>query len=97
MRSKTPLYSGSEEAFLAPFLATNNEDSFLWRQSYITTFLERDTPSLGFQIPPQQMRRFWLMLVHYHGQIFTAAELGKSLGVSGHTVRKYLDILAGTS
>ncbi len=82
--------------FPRSFLATNNEDSFLWRQSYITTFLERDIPSLGFQIPPPQMRRFWLMLVHYHGQIFTAAELGKSLGISGHTVRKYLDILAGT-
>jgi len=42
------------------------------------------------------MRRFWLMLAHYHGQIFNASEIGKSLGISGHTVRKYLDILSGT-
>ncbi len=82
--------------FPRAYLAGNDEDSFLWRQSYITTFLERDIPSLGFQIPPQQMRRFWLMLVHYHGQIFNASDLGRSLGVSDHTIRKYLDILAGT-
>jgi len=82
--------------FPLSYLAKSEEDSFLWRQSYITTFLERDIPNLGFQIPPQQMRRFWLMLVHYHGQIFNAHELGKSLGISDHNVRKYLDILAGT-
>jgi hypothetical protein len=82
--------------FPLAYLADNDEESFLWRQSYIATFLERDIPNLGFQIPPQQMRRFWLMLAHYHGQIFNAHELGKSLGISDHLVRKYLDILAGT-
>ncbi|MBS0621564.1 MAG: ATP-binding protein [Verrucomicrobia bacterium] len=82
--------------FPKAFLASNIEESYLWRQAYISTFLERDIPNLGFQIPPQQMRRFWLMLAHYHGQIFNASELGRSLGVSGHTIRKYLDILAGT-
>lgn len=82
--------------FPLSYLASTDETSFLWRQSYISTFLERDIPNLGFQIPPQQMRRFWLMLVHYHGQIFNASELGKSLGISDHMVRKYLDILAGT-
>lgn len=82
--------------FPRSFLALNDEDSFLWRQSYITTFLERHIPNLGFQIPPQQMRRFWLMLVHYHGQLFNSSELGKSLGISDHYIKKYLDILAGT-
>ena len=82
--------------FPRSYLAGSDSDSYLWRQGYITTFLERDIPSLGFNIPPQQMRRFWLMLAHYHGQIFNASELAKSLSVSSHTVRKYLDILAGT-
>ncbi|OGN54419.1 MAG: hypothetical protein A2Y28_04855 [Chlamydiae bacterium GWC2_50_10] len=82
--------------FPLSYLANSDEESFLWRQSYIATFLERDIPNLGFQISPRQMRRFWLMLVHYHGQIFHASELGKSLGISDHMVRKYLDILAGT-
>ena len=30
------------------------------------------------------------------GQVWNAEELGRSLGVSGKTVRHYLDILAGT-
>jgi len=78
------------------YLATNEEESYLWRQGYVTTFLERDIPSLGFQIPAEQIRRFWLMLTHIHGQIFNANELSRSLGISIHTVRKYLDLLVGT-
>jgi uncharacterized protein len=82
--------------FPRSYLAKTDPDSYLWRQNYIATFLERDIPALGFKIPAQQMRRFWLMLAHYHGQIFNASELSRSLGISSHTVRNYLDILAGT-
>lgn len=82
--------------FPRSYLSKTDQDSYLWRQNYITTFLERDIPSLGFNIPALQMRRFWLMLAHYHGQIFNASELGRSLGISDHSVRRYLDILAGT-
>ena len=82
--------------FPRSYLASNEVDSYNWRQAYISTFLERDILNLGFQIPPQQMRRFWLMLAHYHGQIFNASELGRSLGVSDHTVKRYLDVLVGT-
>ncbi len=82
--------------FPRSYLTPRDADSFLWRQDYMTTFLERDIPNLGFHIPPQQLRRFWLMLAHYHGQIFNASEIARSLGVSSHTTRKYLDILAGT-
>jgi predicted AAA+ superfamily ATPase len=82
--------------FPRSYLASSEEDSYLWRKNYISTYLERDVPSLGFDIPPAQLRRFWIMLAHYHGQIFNASEIGKSLGISHHTARKYLDILAGT-
>jgi predicted AAA+ superfamily ATPase len=51
---------------------------------------------LGFNIPAQQLQRFWLMLAHYHGQVFNASELARSLAISDHSVRRYLDILAGT-
>jgi hypothetical protein len=36
------------------------------------------------------------MLAHYHGQIFNALEIGKSLAVSDHTAQRYLDLLSGT-
>ncbi len=82
--------------FPRSYLAQSLESSVDWRENYITTFLEQDIPNLGFQIPPQQLRRFWLMLAHYHGQIFNASELGRSIDASHHTVKKYLDILTGT-
>ena len=47
-------------------------------------------------IPPVAMRRFWTMLAHYHGQLWNASELARSMGLSDKTVRSYLDILAGT-
>ena len=82
--------------FPKSYLATSNNISCRWRQDYIKTFLERDIPNLGFKIPAATMRRFWLMLTHYHGQNFNSSELGKSLGIAHTTVRNYLDILTGT-
>jgi uncharacterized protein len=42
------------------------------------------------------MRRLWMMLAHYHGNILNASELANSLDISSHTVRRYIDILSGT-
>lgn len=78
------------------YLANDQQLSYLWRESYIKTFLEQDIAMLGFNIPPEQLRRFWIMLTHYHGQIFNANEIGNSLDLNHKTIRKYLDILTGT-
>jgi len=69
-------------AFPRSFLASNEAASYQWRQDFIATFLERDIPQLGFNIPAKSLGRFWQMLAHYHGQIFNASEIGKSLAVS---------------
>lgn len=82
--------------FPLSYLADSIDISNNWRNSYIRTFLEQDIPALGFDIPAHQLRRFWVMLAHYHGNIFNASEIGRSLGVSHNTIRKYLDIMAGT-
>ena len=73
-----------------------DEKSRLWRENYISTFLERDIPQLGINIPARTLRRFWTMFSHYHGQEINYAELGRSFGISDMTVRKYTDILEGT-
>ncbi len=86
------LRGGFPRSYLAPTL----EESFVWREAYIRTFLERDIPNLGFQIPAPQVYRFWMMLCHYHGQTFNVSEISQSMGISDHISRKYLDILAGT-
>jgi predicted AAA+ superfamily ATPase len=82
--------------FPRSYLAGSDNQSYLWREAYIQTFLERDIPALGFQIAPLLLRRFWIMLTHVHGQLLNMSTLGTSLGVSSHSIRHYLDILAGT-
>lgn len=82
--------------FPRSYLAEDDETSYLWRISFIQTFLERDIPNLGFRISAMTLQRFWQMLTHLHGQLFNAQDLATSLGVSGHTIRHYLDILAST-
>jgi uncharacterized protein len=80
--------------FPRSFLAGTESDSFEWRRGFARTFLERDLPSLGVQVPALTLHRFWQMLAHYHGQTWTGAELARAFGVAGTTVRRYLDILA---
>ena len=78
------------------YMARADEQSCLWLEQYVATFLERDIPQLGITIPSAALRRFWTMLCHYHGQILNHAEFARSFGVSDMTVRRYLDILEGT-
>jgi hypothetical protein len=82
--------------FPRSYLAANEQQSFSWRENFIQTFLERDISNYGFNIPSVTFRRFWLMLAHYHGQIWNGAEFARSMGVSEPTVKRYLDILTGT-
>lgn len=82
--------------FPKAYLADSDDDAFMWLENYVTTFLERDIPQLGITIPAATLRRFWTMLSHYHGQLLNYSELATSFGVSDMTVRKYIDILAGT-
>lgn len=81
--------------FPLSYLAASDADSRTWRKNFIQTFLERDLPQWGIQIPSATLLRFWTMLAHYHGQIWSSAEAARSFGVSDMTVRRYLDILEG--
>ena len=82
--------------FPPSYLARSSQAAATWRKAFISTFLERDIPALGFSIPPEALRRFWMMLAHYHGQTLNYSELGRSFGVSDNTVKRYLDILSST-
>lgn len=82
--------------FPRAFLARSDAQSDAWRRDLVATYLERDLRELGVTVPTTMLRRFWTMLAHWHGQIWNASELGRSLGVSDPTVRRYLDTLAST-
>lgn len=78
------------------YLAKSEAASFLWLKDFIKTFLEKDIPNLGLHIQPENLRRFWMMLAHYHANTFNAADIGRSLQLDAKTVKRYLDILSGT-
>lgn len=79
--------------FPPSFLAASDELSFRWRGEFVSTYLERDLPQLGARLPAELVRRFWSMLSFSQGDLLNAARLAASLGVSGQTVRRYLDVL----
>jgi uncharacterized protein len=66
-----------------------------WHENFVHTFIERDIPRAGIKISPIQIRRLMGMISHYHGGLLNASELGRSLGISYHTVNDYLDIIEG--
>jgi predicted AAA+ superfamily ATPase len=81
--------------FPRSYLAASDEKTFVWRDEFIRSFLERDIPQFGITIPAETLRRFWTMIAHYHGQTWNGAEFARSLGTSEPTARRYLDIMAG--
>lgn len=81
--------------FPLAYTARTERSSVIWRRQFIQTFLERDIPQLGIQIPSVALQRFWNMIAHYHAQIWNGAELARAFAAGEHTVRRYLDLLTG--
>lgn len=86
----------SQGGYPRSYLADNDRISNEWRKNYIRTFLEMDLPNFGFNITTQRIRRFWMMLAHYHGQSFNASEIGRAIDITYKTTSHYLDILVST-
>ncbi len=82
--------------FPAAYLARSDAASLQWRHDFVRTFLQRDIPALQPGIAPAQLERFWRMLAHWHGQLWSAAELARALGTRDPVARRYLDLLAQT-
>jgi predicted AAA+ superfamily ATPase len=67
-----------------------------WWEAYLRTYVERDLPALGVSAEPLLLRRLLTMLAHQQGGLFNASQIGAALGVSYHTVQRYVDILEQT-
>ena len=71
-----------------------NSDTFpSWQQNYLDLLAMRDLPLLGLPAKHQVTKRFFKMLAINQGQLWNASQIGKSLGISYHTVNTYLDFL----
>jgi uncharacterized protein len=64
-----------------------------WWEAYLRMLLERDLPQYGVAADPIFLRRLLVMLAHQHAGLFNASALAVSLGVSYHTVQRYVDVL----
>lgn len=82
------LRGGFPDSLTAP----DDAKSARWREAFIRSYLERDIPQLGPRIAAETLRRFWTMLAHEHGGLLNAAQLARSLAVSGKTLASYTDL-----
>lgn len=85
------LRGGYPDACLEP----QAERRGIWFDQYVQALVQRDLAGYGLKTSPQEMRRFLGMLAHMHGGLLNASELGRSLGVTYHTIANHLDILEG--
>ncbi|TVQ89108.1 MAG: ATP-binding protein [Bacteroidetes bacterium] len=83
------LRGGFPDSYLAP----TDDESGEWRMDFLATYVERDIPNMGIGVSANQLKRFWKMLAHYHGNQINLSEFGRSLEVSHTTIRNYLDLL----
>lgn len=79
--------------FPRSFLAADDEDSYLKRQNFVRTYLERDIPLFGPRIASEMLERLWIMLAHHQGAMINQTDLSRSLGVSVTTIKNYIDLL----
>ena len=75
------------------YLAEDDDMSIDWLENLIKTYLERDVPQMGFQVPAARLRRLWTMLAHLQGETVNYSKLAANLEIDGKTVTNYIDIL----
>mgnify|MGYP001816249683 FL=1 len=65
----------------------------VWQGNYLDLLAKRDLPQWGLPATPQVTQRFFRMIATVHGNLWNASQMGKSMGLSYHTVNSYLDYL----
>ena len=67
-----------------------------WTSSFISAYIQRDLNFLfSIDLSPETIQRIWSMLAHLNGALENTENLGRSLGITGTTVKRYLDFLQG--
>lgn len=78
------------------YLREFDEGSMEWRSNYIAQFLGRDLPALAeTKLSIEQLRRFFLLLAHHHGQYWNHSEIASVLGVNYKTVQRHVELFKG--
>lgn len=76
------------------FLAKTDEAFHRWMENYIETFIQRDLRVLfGSGLSSVITRNIWSMIAHNNGGIINAENYSRALGITGPTVKRYLQLL----
>ena len=75
------------------YLAKRDDLAMRRLENLIRTYLERDIPQMGFNVPAARLRRLWTMLAHLQGETVNYSKLASNLEVDRKTVNYYIDIL----
>ena len=65
----------------------------LWQKNYLDVLAMRDLPQWGLPATPHVTQRLFRMLALSNGKLWNATQIGKSMGLSYHTVNSYLGYL----
>lgn len=78
-------------------LTASDDKAFIrWTENFIRTYIERDLSLLfGAKLQEKLTRNFWYMLAANNGGIWNSETYARSLGISGPTIKRYLDFLEG--
>lgn len=57
------------------YSAQDDVDSYVYRDNFIRTYLERDVPQFSPRIPAETLQPLWTILAHSQGQCLNASKL----------------------
>ena len=63
------------------------------QQLYLDQMIQLNLPNVGLSVLPSFTERLFKILAALHGTIYNASRIGKSLGVSYHTINSYVEYL----
>ncbi len=79
--------------FPKSYLAEDDDMAMGWIEDLIRTYIERDIPQMGFNVPAQTLRRLWTMLAHLQGETINSSKLAVNLEVRQRDINHYIAIL----
>ena len=77
------------------YTAATDDEAAQQADFLVRTYLERDIPQFGFDVPAERVRRLWTMLAHLQGQNVNFNQLAANLEVDRKTVVHNAEILVG--
>lgn len=82
--------------FPLALIAKEDKAFIRWTENFIRTYIERDLSLLfGAKLQEKLIRNFWYMLAANNGGVWNSETYARSLGITGPTIKRYLDFLEG--